>query len=68
MIYWKEYFPLNSTPRNIRSSDRIIKYSLTAVVSSIRIPLADHPNSGEKCRRFDIPSLFEGALPVCRLT
>ena len=36
-IYWKEYFPFNVTFSNVSREDRIMKYSLSAVQSFIRI-------------------------------
>lgn len=47
VMYWKEYLPLKRTSRKFRWSERIIKYSLSAVQSSIVIPRTDQPNSGE---------------------
>ena len=46
-MYWKEYFPFMRTFLNWRSSARIMKYSLSAVQSSIRTCREDQPNSGE---------------------
>ena len=75
LIYWKEYLPLKVTPRNVRFSERIIKYSLTAVLSSIRMPRTDQPNSGEiisqsrittslHSRRALIPCIFVSVISI----
>ena len=47
VMYWNEYLPLSFTLSNVRCSERSIKYSLSALVSSILIPRTDQPNSGD---------------------
>src|SRR5699024_1746106 len=47
-MYWKEYLPWKVTLRKWRSAPRIMKYSLTAVQSSMVTWREFQPNSGER--------------------
>ena len=47
-MYWKEYLPFMLTWEKRSPVERIMKYSLSAVQSSMRMPRTDQPNSGDR--------------------